>query len=323
MQGLLLGGTRGISFHAALLAATVALWSATAHAIDLPVTYDVDKIAFKAAVLGTSLNFSLYTDSACTISAATDSVLVEDVDVLLEPVKLDKVKGGPKPAKIVRLRHTLTGVTAAAEFFLEVTGTGITPNGGVCQAQGPGGGATSTPASIIAFSTGTTLSGPTVVSAAPVLMGFGQSTVETINGSGESTMPPEAGGFTFPVPVNGTVQNLQVSADLLVASAAFINVTPLTYVFTVFRAPSSPNDGTAHLASAYVTTPITTSVTFGFPGLVVPGNFYAATNFSPASLNVSAGDRIGVRIRTLASSDPSASDITQLSFSATLSYTPF
>lgn len=305
-----------------MFAATFMFWSVAAHAIDVPVTYDVDKTAFKAAILDTSLTFTLYTDSACTISAGTDTVLVQDVDVLLEPVKLAKVKGGPKPPQIVRLRHTLTGVTAAAEFYLKVTGTGITPNGGECQAQGPGGGATSTGGSIIPFSTGVVLSGPTVVSAAPILMGFGRSAVEVIDGSGESTSPPEAGGFAFPVPFNGTVQNLQVSADLLVASTTSINVTGLTYDFTVFRAPSVLNNGMAALASAYLTTPLSTSVTFGFPMTVIAGSFYTATNFTPAPLIVNAGDRIGIRVRTRQSTDSSAADITQLSFSATLSYTP-
>jgi len=139
MQSQSLRGTRGV-FRAVLFAASVVLSSTAAHAIDVPVTYDVDKTAFNAAVLGTSLTFTLYTDSTCTTSAGTDTVLAEDVDVLLESVKLGKVKGGPKPPKIVRLRHTMTGVTAATELFLEVTGTGITPIGGACQAQGPGGG---------------------------------------------------------------------------------------------------------------------------------------------------------------------------------------
>src|SRR5688572_12042828 len=132
--------TRGVLVRAALSAASFALWSTTAHAIDVPVTYDVDQKAFKAAILGTSLTFTLYTDNTCTTSAGTDTVLAEDVDVLLEAVKLGKVKGGPKPPKIMRLRHTMSGVTAATELFLEVTGTGITPIGGACQAQGPGGG---------------------------------------------------------------------------------------------------------------------------------------------------------------------------------------
>src|SRR6185369_7144521 len=98
------------------------------------------------------------------------------------------------------------------------------------------------------------VSGATVVSAAPVLMGFGSHTVETIDGSGESTSPPEAGGFAFPVPAAGTIRNLQVSADLLVASVVSINTLGLQYDFTVFVAPSVPNDGVDHLSSPYVTT---------------------------------------------------------------------
>lgn len=79
-----------------------------------------------------------------------------------------------------------------------------------------------------------------------------------------------------------------------------------------------------HLASPYVTTALTSSLTFGGPGNpATAGLFYAATNINiGGSLIVSAGDRIGIRIRTAVASDPSAADITQLSFSASLSYTP-
>jgi hypothetical protein len=176
---------------------------------------------------------------------------------------------------------------------------------------------------LIPFSTGIILSGATVVSAAPVMMGFGNHTVEVINGSGESTMPPEAAGFSFPVPYAGTIQDLQISADLLVASVVSINTLGLQYDFTVFRAPSGPNNGTDHVAAPYATTPLTSSVRFGFPNsIVTAGTFRSATNVSlGAPLAVAAGDRIGIRIRTTASTDPSAADITQLSFSATLSYT--
>jgi hypothetical protein len=176
----------------------------------------------------------------------------------------------------------------------------------------------------IQFSTGTILSGPSVVSAAPILMGFGSHTVETIDGSGESTMPPEAAGFSFPVPFAGTIQDLQISADLLVASVVSINTLGLQYDFTVFRAPSVPNDGIDHPASAYVTTPLTSSIRFGFPNNVITaGTFRTATNVSlGAPLVVAAGDRIGIRVRTNVATDPSAADITQLSFSAALSYTP-
>jgi len=176
----------------------------------------------------------------------------------------------------------------------------------------------------IQFSTGTVLSGASVVSAAPILMGFGSHAVETIDGSGESTMPPEAAGFSFPVPFSGTIQDLQISADLLVASVVSINTLGLQYDFTVFRAPSAPNIGIDHPASAYVTTPLTSSIRFGFPNSVVTaGTFRTATNANlGAPLVVAAGDRIGIRVRTNVATDPAASDVTQLSFSATLSYTP-
>jgi hypothetical protein len=176
----------------------------------------------------------------------------------------------------------------------------------------------------IPFSSGILISGATVVSAAPILMGFGNHTVEVIDGSGQSTMPPEAAGFSFPVPAAGTIEDLQISADLLVASISSINSVGLQYDFSVFRAPSVPNDGTAHIASAYVTTPLASSVRFGFPSApLIAGTFYTATNIDPgAPLVVAAGDRIGVRVRTSTPTDSSAADITQLSFSATFSYTP-
>ena len=192
---------------------------------------------------------------------------------------------------------------------------------------GPAGAVIGLGGGIIPFSTGIILSGAAVTSAAPILMGFGSSTVEVINGLGESTMPPEAGGFTFPVPFAGTLQNLQISADLLVASVASINTLGLQYDFTVFRSPSFPNNGIDHPSAPYVTTPLTSSVRFGFPNTVItPGNpngFRSATNLNVGgTLVVAAGDRIGIRVRTLEATDSSAAGITQLSFSASLSYVP-
>ena len=217
-----------------------------------------------------------------------------------------------------------TGATGApgATGPAGVGATGATGNVGATGATGATGpaGAAAVSTTLIPFSSGTVVSGATVVSAAPLLLGFGSRTVGTIDALGELTSPAEAAGFSIPIPFAGTVQNLQVSADLLVASIAFINTTRLTYVFTVFVAPSVANNGTAHLASPYLTAPLSSSITFGSSSLS-PGNFYAATNINPGSLVVNAGDRIGVRVRTLQSSDPAASDVTKLSFSATLSYT--
>jgi hypothetical protein len=220
---------------------------------------------------------------------------------------------GPTGAPGIASNTGSTGDTGATG----APGLGATGSTGATGAPGSAAGA------IIPFSTGIIISGATMVSAAPRLMGFGSNTVEVINGAGESTMPPEAGGFAFPIPFNGVVQNLQISADLLVASVVSINTLGLQYDFTVFVAPSATNAGIDHLASAYVTTPLTSSLRFGFPNNVITaGTFRACTNLNTGSLVVSAGDRVGIRIRTLAATDASAADITQLSFSATLNYTP-
>jgi len=172
---------------------------------------------------------------------------------------------------------------------------------------------------LIPFSTGIILSGATVTSAAPILMGFGSHAVEVISG-GESTSPPEAGGFAFPIPFSGTLRNLEISCDLLLASIATIPTVGLIYDFTVFLAPSSTNLGVAHVASNYVTTGLTGSLTFPI-GPYVAGTFYSATNILGGTLNVFAGDRVGIRIRTRVATDGSAADVTQLSFSASLSFT--
>ena len=126
----------------------------------------------------------------------------------------------------------------------------------------------------------------------------------------------------FPIGCPGIIRDVQISTDLLVEYVASINVTALVYDFQVFLAPSAPNAGVAHLSSPYVTTPLVASVSFGGPSnILTAGNFYTATNINIAgTLVVTSGDRIGVRVRTRVASDPSAADITQLSFSATLSY---
>ncbi|MEP6795324.1 MAG: hypothetical protein ABJB16_13425 [Saprospiraceae bacterium] len=177
---------------------------------------------------------------------------------------------------------------------------------------------------LIPFSTGVIITGATMVSPSPRLMGFGNNTVETIDGLGESTMPPEAGGFSFVVPFNGTIKNLEVGTDLFVNTPFNINFIGLQYDFTVLVSSSTPNNGIDHPASSYATTSLTTSVRFGFPNTnIIPATFRAATNINTGSITVNAGDRIGIRIRTLQSTDFSASDVTQLSFNASLTYSPF
>ena len=148
--------------------------------------------------------------------------------------------------------------------------------------------------------------------------------VETIDGNGQSTLPPQAGGFAFPIPFDGVVFNLQVSCDAFATTAASINTIGLKYVFTVFKESSSNNSGIDQPATGYITTALSSTLTFGYPNTTVTATTYrTATNLNSSTiLNVSAGDRIGIRIQTDATTDASAAEVTSLSFSASLSYKP-
>src|SRR5438552_16434498 len=117
-----------------LLAALLALPS-LARAADLPVRYTVQEKPLKTAIAGTSLTFELFRDSACA-TAAVHSVSVMDENVtLITKLKQITPKGDTKLPSTDELALTLTGVTAAGNLYLKVTGTGIVPVGGACQAQ--------------------------------------------------------------------------------------------------------------------------------------------------------------------------------------------
>lgn len=119
-----------------LVAALVSLLlPASASAFDLTVRYDVDATALKAAVAGTPLTFNLHTDAACmTAAIATAVVDVEDV-AGIEVLKRFTPKGGTKPPKTARLNHVLSAAPVEPAYWLSVSGTGVTPVGGACQAQ--------------------------------------------------------------------------------------------------------------------------------------------------------------------------------------------
>jgi len=119
------------------------------------------------------------------------------------------------------------------------------------------------------------------------------------------------------VPFNGTVQNLEVSCDVLFTGITTVS-PDLIYDFTVLVSSSSPNSGTMHVTSPYVTTSLVSSVTF--TGTVISDTVsYSATNINLDSLVVTAGDRIAIRVRTELP-DTMAAQTTLLSFGATLSY---
>jgi hypothetical protein len=125
-----------------LACALLSLAAVAAQAADLPVRYVVDAQALKAAVAGTPLSFTVYSDAACATTVSAQTINIEDLPIIeklstFTPMPAKGMKA-TRPAKAVELHATLTGVSPAASYFLAVTGTGVTPIGGTCQAQ-PGG----------------------------------------------------------------------------------------------------------------------------------------------------------------------------------------
>lgn len=126
------------------LALSLMLFAPSAvHAVDLPVRYVVQAQPLRAAVAGTPLTFTLYSDRACSNLVGSRTIAVEDVPVIekLSAFTPMAMKGGPKPVRMPKadaLEVTLTGLIPAASYYLVVGGTGITPLGQACQAQSGG-----------------------------------------------------------------------------------------------------------------------------------------------------------------------------------------
>jgi len=115
-------------------------FSVAAQAASLPVDYLVEAKPPKEAVAGTSLTLSVFDNAGCTGSPLViDNQNVEDL-VSIEAIKSLTPKGGTKPAKAARL-HTNLDVDEGSNLYLLVTGTGVVPSGGACQAQTPVAGA--------------------------------------------------------------------------------------------------------------------------------------------------------------------------------------
>jgi hypothetical protein len=104
-------------------------------ATDIPVSYLVEQKPLKDAVAGTSLTFELFTDTACSAPAAHAAAI--EVDAISVITKLVRVipKGADKSPNVAELRATLPTVTVPGNLWLKVSGAGIVPSGGVCQAQ--------------------------------------------------------------------------------------------------------------------------------------------------------------------------------------------
>src|SRR5438034_720605 len=117
-----------------MLAALLVLPSLVS-AADLPVRYTVQDKPLKAAIAGTSLTFQLFSDPACTNPPAySTAVLIENV-TLITKLKQFTPKNDAKLPNTDELSVTLPGVTTGGNLYLKVTGTGVVPVGGACQAQ--------------------------------------------------------------------------------------------------------------------------------------------------------------------------------------------
>lgn len=104
-------------------------------ASDIPVRYRVDDKALRAGTpAGTPLVFTLYSDAGCTQQLYQATVSVENV-TLISKLKLATPKGARKMPATDEIQATLTGVVAAGNVYLKVTGPGIKPSGQGCEAQ--------------------------------------------------------------------------------------------------------------------------------------------------------------------------------------------
>lgn len=121
----------------AILASTILcglLLPSVVPAADLPVAYNVQDKPLKEAVAGTVLTFQLHADSACTTPYFTQTVPIDDVDIISK-LKLFAPKDGAKLPKTDTIHAVLVGVPPVEGPYLRVSGTGIAAVGGSCQLQ--------------------------------------------------------------------------------------------------------------------------------------------------------------------------------------------
>lgn len=110
------------------------LLSSVAPAADLPVAYNVQDKPLKEAVAGTALTFQLHADSACTTPYFTQTIPIDDVDIISK-LKLFAPKDGAKLPKTDTIHAVLIGVPPVEGPYLRVSGVGIAAVGGSCQLQ--------------------------------------------------------------------------------------------------------------------------------------------------------------------------------------------
>ncbi len=187
---------------------------------------------------------------------------------------------------------------------------------------------------LIVFSSGAVANAPAYPFANPMLIGFGSHTSEVIDINGGSADPAITGGFSFPCPdENFTLSNLQVSADIYHTNSIAFNITGIAYTFEVFYSPTLNNigkdqetlPGTAALG--YIFTGYSCNVNFGHAaGTSVPEyslGYRSCTNQNANSLVMPRGPkRIGIRVRVTEATTSEVQFVSEISFSASMLYTP-
>ena len=175
---------------------------------------------------------------------------------------------------------------------------GIDGTNGTDGANGRGG--------LIPFASGL-LSVTNLIVGTPLYLGFGSSSFS----SAASFM---IGQFSIPIPVNGSLRDLETSIDANV----LVNLSGIApvYTFTILLSPSSPNN-TVHATVPYAATSFSTSMTFNPSGLI-PGP-QSMTTYNPGPLMVLQGDRVVLRVSS--SVALTLLQVSLIAFSASLSYT--
>ena len=194
-----------------------------AAAADVRVSYLLDERALRAADASSPVRIGLYGDAACTAPAVETTLTLADVDVLVR-VAATPLRGVPKAAKAVELRHTLRDVPPAAPLYARIDGNGVVPIGGACQVQTVGSPPHDSP--MIVDGAGTVL-GPYAVAA----------------DRGFPIWLRAFGDLTYGVAIEwGEIRGL---ADSLFFEAADCSSAPLVYadVYSLMMFFSSVSDG--------------------------------------------------------------------------------
>lgn len=182
------------------------------------------------------------------------------------------------------------------------------------------------------FSTGT-IATSAITSAQPLILGFGNSRVETIDAKGESTKPVEIDQYSYPIYRDGSLINMEINGTVH-ASAALVR--DVIYRFTVLRAIAGPNNaGISYSIGSnpflpgsniygYKLTPFSGTLTF-LASQGTGNNLLTAQNLILGPLPVFAGERIALQIivelgteQTSGQSDADVGKLDEIGFSASI-----